>query len=615
MGTTLAYTLTDNAGGRFAISATTGQITVANGTLLDYETATSHGVTVRVTDQGGLTFDKTFTIAVTDVNEATNHAPTSATLTGGSIAENAANGSVVGSVAGVDPDAGAVLNYTLTDNAGGRFAINATTGQITVANGTLLNFESATQHNITVRVTDQGGLTFDKTFALGVTNVNEAPTNATLTGGSVAENAANGAVVGTIVGVDPDVGAVLTYSLTDNAGGRFAINATTGQITVADGTLLNFEAAASHGVTVRVTDQSGLTFDKAITLNVTNVNEAPTNATLTGGSVVENATNGTAVGTVTGVDPDAGAVLAYSLTDNAGGRFAINATSGQITVADGTLLNFEAATSHGVTVRVTDQSGLTFDKAITLSVTNVNEAPINATLSGGSVGENAVNGFVVGTIAGIDPDAGAVLTYSLTDNAGGRFSVNATTGQVTVADGTLLNFEGAASHNVTVRVTDQSGLTFDKTFTLNVTNVNEAPTNATLNGGSVAENVANGTAVGTVVGVDPDVGAVLTYSLTDNAGGRFAINATTGQVTVANGTLLNFEAAASHSVTVRVTDQGGLTFDKAFTVNVTNVNEAPTNATLSGGSIAENFELLALPSVRLPARSRCRCDADLRADR
>ena len=145
---------------------------------------------------------------------------------------------------------------------------------------------------------------------------------------------------------------------------------------------------------------------------------------------------------------------------------------------------------------------------------------------------------------------------------------------------------------------------------------NSAPTNATLNGGSVAKNVANGTAVGTVVGVDPDVGAVLTYSLTDNAGGRFAINATTGQVTVANGTLLNFEAAASHSVTVRVTDQGGLTFDKAFTVNVTNVNEAPTNATLSGGSIAENFSYWHCCRDYCRRRSGCRsADADLRADR
>jgi Ca2+-binding RTX toxin-like protein len=588
-GAAFNYSLIGNAGGRFAINASTGQITVANGTLLDFETATSHIIVVRVTDQGGLTFNKNLTITVTDVGEGSNTAPTNATLSGSSVAENAANVTVVGTVTGADPDAGAVLTYSLTANAGGRFAINASTGQITVANGTLLDYEAATSHSVTVRVTDQGGLTFDKAFTLNLTNVNETPTNATLTGGSVAENAANGTVVGTVTGVDPDAGATLSYSLTANAGGRFAINASTGQITVANGTLLDYETATSHSVTVRVTDQGGLTFDKTLTLNLTNVNEAPTNATLSGGSVAENAANGAVVGTVTGVDPDAGATFSYSLTGNAGGRFAINASTGQITVANGALLDYETATSHSITVRVTDQSGLTFDKNLTVTVTDVSEssntAPTNATLSGGSVGENAANGAVVGTVTGVDPDAGAVLSYALTANAGGRFAINATTGQITVANGTLLDYEAAASHGVTVRVTDQGGLTFDKAFTLNLTNVNEAPTNATLTGGSVAENAANGTVVGTVAGVDPDAGATFSYSLTGNAGGRFAINASTGQITVANGTLLDYETATSHGITVRVTDQGGLTFDKALTVNLTNVSGGTQTGTSAANTI------------------------------
>jgi hypothetical protein len=165
-----------------------------------------------------------------------------------------------------------------------------------------------------------------------------------------------------------------------------------------------------------------------------------------------------------------------------------------------------------------------------------------------------------------------VLSYSLTNNAGGRFAINATTGVLTVANGTLLDYESATSHAITVRTTDQGGLTYDKAFTVAVTNVNEAPTNATLSGGLVAAKAASGTLVGTVTGIDPDAGAVLTYSLTNNAGGRFAINATTGALTVANGTLLDYQTATSHAITVRTTDQGGLTFDKPFTIKVVNHN-------------------------------------------
>ncbi len=102
--------------------------------------------------------------------------------------------------------------------------------------------------------------------------------------------------------------------------------------------------------------------------------------------------------------------------------------------------------------------------------------------------------------------------------------------------------------------------------------------------GTIAENSANGTQVLRVSGIDRDPNNTMTYTLTGSAGGRFAIDANTGIVTVANSSLLDFETATNHSITVRATDQGGLTFDKVFTVNLTNVNEAPTALTLTGAT-------------------------------
>ena len=79
-------------------------------------------------------------------------------------------------------------------------------------------------------------------------------------------------------------------------------------------------------------------------------------------------------------------------------------------------------------------------------------------------------------------------------------------------------------------------------------------------GGSVAENAVNGTAVGiTAHRHRRRHGAMISYSLTDNAGGRFAINATTGVVTVANGSQLDYETATSHSITVLATSSDGST--------------------------------------------------------
>ena len=66
-----------------------------------------------------------------------------------------------------------------------------------------------------------------------------------------------------------------------------------------------------------------------------------------------------------------------------------------------------------------------------------------------------------------------------------------------------------------------------------------------------------------------------TFSLTDNAGGRFEIDSGTGEISVLNGDLLNHEADMTHDVTVRVENSTGGSSDQVFTIDVNNVNEAP----------------------------------------
>ena len=330
------------------------------------------------------------------------------------------------------------------------------------------------------------------------------------------------------------------------------------KVTVASKAALDFESATSHDVKVTVTDRAGLSFVKTLKINLSDVNEAPIDATLIGGGVPENSANGTVVGTISGTDPDVGDVLSYALLDAAGGRFAIDAHTGLITVANGALLDFESNASHNVTVRVMDHDGLFIDKTFTIVVANVNEAPTDAKLLsadgqeianpdgtekiGLGIQENSPSGAVVGTVAGVDPDVGTVFTYSLTDNAGGRFTIDARTGVVTVATDLVgghasLDFEQSKTHKITVQVTDQGGLSTTKTFTINVLDVNEGPTDELLSNNLVAVDASGGTVIGTVQAIDPDAGEFFTYSLVDSAGnpvtgGPFAIDPGTGRLVV-----------------------------------------------------------------------------------
>lgn len=216
-----------------------------------------------------------------------------------------------------------------------------------------------------------------------------------------------------------------------------------------------------------------------------------------------------------------------------------------------------------------------------------NSAPTDLVLSNDDVLENAANGTLVGTVTAIDPDANETFRFSLSDSAGGRFVIDSSTGRISIADTSLLDFETQSQHTITVSVRDSAKNSYSEQFTIHLLDEpeadplppsNQAPSIGSLSNASVDENSPGGTVVGTVAASDPDAGDTLTFALLDDAAGRFMIDAASGVVSVANGAVLDFEAAASHRIQVRVTDGGGLVDDQAFTIAV---NDLPEDASAS----------------------------------
>jgi Ca2+-binding RTX toxin-like protein len=143
----------------------------------------------------------------------------------------------------------------------------------------------------------------------------------------------------------------------------------------------------------------------------------------------------------------------------------------------------------------------------------------------------------------------------LSDEAG-RLSLSAgAVGFITFADGSTLRFTGVE----TIATAAPPAPTPPP---------NVAPSIVELSANTVYENAANGTVVGTVAATDPDAGDSLTYALLDDAGGRFAIDSTTGAIMVADGSLLDYDTSDQHSLVVQVTDAGGLSDTETFSVTV-----------------------------------------------
>jgi len=181
-----------------------------------------------------------------------------------------------------------------------------------------------------------------------------------------------------VVASDVDAGQSLTYAITGgNPSGAFAIDPGTGEITVANASAINFETAPTFALAVQVTDDAtpSLSDTAAVTINLNDLDEAPLLADATF-AVDENAADGTAVGTVPVEEPDANDIYSYAIVGgDSGGAFAID-NDGNLTVADGSQLDFEGQSSYTLSVRVSDDDGYTDVATIMIGINDLVETSI-----------------------------------------------------------------------------------------------------------------------------------------------------------------------------------------------------------------------------------------------
>jgi hypothetical protein len=200
-----------------------------------------------------------------------NMAPADVSLSKASLDEIAGVNALIGTLSAIDPNPDDTFTFSLPSGADDNNLFNIS-GTSLRANGSF-DFETQSSYTITVRVTDAGGLTFDKQFVIAVTNVNEAPTDIELSNAVVSENAAGWTVVGTFTSTDPDTGSTFSYALVtgdgDSGNGSFTIDGDVLRTNAA----FDFETQDSYSIRVRSTDQGGLSVEKIFTISVTNITE------------------------------------------------------------------------------------------------------------------------------------------------------------------------------------------------------------------------------------------------------------------------------------------------------------------------------------------------------
>ena len=221
--------------------------------------------------------------------------------------------------------------------------------------------------------------------------VGPAPTGLVLSNSTVAENLPAGTVVGSLSASDP--GDTLTYALTNSAGGLFAVNSTTGEVTTT--TPLNYEAIASYSITGQATDSSGRSVSSGFTINVGDVNDAPT-AVADPAAVNEDATSANLWTLLLGndTDPDAGTTLAIASVNTTGTLGSVLFDAGTQTlqyVANNNAFDElapGATATDTFTYTVSDGNGGTSTATVTVTITGLDDGLIIT----GTIDSDALNG-------------------------------------------------------------------------------------------------------------------------------------------------------------------------------------------------------------------------------
>lgn len=311
-------------------------------------------------------------------------------------------------------------------------------------------------------------------------------------------------------------------------------------------------------------------------------NHAPTDIALSTYTVAENSPLASLVATLSTVDADAGSTFNYSLTTGQPENVQFTISGNQLLVNAN--YDYETDPKKIIEIHVDDNGGCSYVETFTISVIDKNDAPTALYLSTPVLSDHQQLGSFMGKFTTVDQDLNDTHTYSLVSGSGDTDNAQFYIQNDSLYNVFQLDYTAQSIYHIRARTTDQGSLFFENTFTLTITNVNDAPTDILISNYRIDENQPVATPIGTLTVVDNDLAD--THTLTIEHGLDSAAVSLVGNLLQTNASY-NFELKDTLYVKIRATDPFAAYYIKTFTIVVNDINDTPSDISLSKDSIQE----------------------------
>ena len=576
------------------------ELWIRDGVVLDYETDAYHTTTVEATDNPNLT--RSFQLEVLDVPEPPQEdllpwglsfylkGKKNVMYVGTNLPEGVHSAQKLADISFYSSLEDAVRGNeaaSVPDNPIFEIRNNK---ELWLKEGAVLDFETAKGHSIIVTGHAPGAespnsLATTRRFTLYVENVvepgeDQLPTAMSLSASSLAlyENTTTTArKLADVTFTDDGLG---TNEVTAPDSELFEIRNGT-ELWLKAGERLNYEANNTHTVTVTATTNPALR--ETFTLIVSDVDEKPTAIHLSRRNIRldEGIHEARHLADITFTDDALGINEAYIINTNSvfelrGDDDGIEGS--ELWLKEGAVLDYETHTERGITIRATTAPFVSGETSLAIRFTlyindienEIDLAPVAMTLSATSatLAENSKKKKLA-DITFTDADGGI---NEVTVPANSIFKIKNGT-ELWLKGGKPLDFETATSHTITVTSTTNLALT--ETFTLNVSDVDEAPTDIHLTPSTVTVNegvvqkarlLTNITFTDDALGINEAL--IHTSRIFELRNHEDGISGS--ELWLKEGAVLDFDDASSHRIIVCATTSS--TLGKYFTLNVADVS-------------------------------------------